>query len=231
MNQALLKKLLHYDPETGVFVWIVHKSSHALNGAIAGIVRKSGYVEFDINRKRYRAHRLAWLYMTGKWPTNQIDHKNGDRTDNRWENLRDVTPLINSQNQSKARSDSRSGLPGAFLRVYGGRTRYYSLIQTKGRFHYLGTFPTAEAASEAYLLAKKKLHPEALALQAKCPLPTNEAQVPSPLAFLSDSDKSFCSSSNSCPELSIKDGSGVANSVTDRGTGGGGGHDAATGDG
>src|SRR6266446_8705973 len=114
-----LKKNIKYDPVTGHFTWIKKRKgrNHAI-GSKAGYTDAYGYLTIGINYKIYKAHRLAWLYMTGKWPKNFIDHINRDPSDNRWENLREAT---RSQNQinSKVPSSSKLGIKGIRLRSYG----------------------------------------------------------------------------------------------------------------
>ena len=100
ITQAELKRLLTYDPETGIFKWNVYRSDNARAGDIAGAMEKTGYVDISVNAKRYKAHRLAFLYMTGSWPKNQIDHKNKVRNDNKWLNLREASASENAQNRS-----------------------------------------------------------------------------------------------------------------------------------
>jgi hypothetical protein len=99
LNQKTLKKYLNYDPETGVFKRKIN-SGKAKIGDVAGGINGSGYICIRINSVKYRAHRLAWLYVHGKFPDNQIDHINRIKTDNRIENLRDVTQSVNGRNKN-----------------------------------------------------------------------------------------------------------------------------------
>ena len=101
ITQEELKKYLHYDPLTGVFTRLIGRTYKSSKGSVAGSKRSSGYVVVKLHNKPYLAHRLAFLYMTGSWPLNQVDHINGIRDDNKWINLRDVTQLENSKNSSK----------------------------------------------------------------------------------------------------------------------------------
>ena len=148
-----LRGLLNYAPETGVFTWIVHASQMHI-GDIAGSVNGSGYLQIDIDGQKYKAHRLAWLYATGAWPTAQIDHVNGQRDDNRISNLRDVSRSVNIQNLRKARSDNKSGLLG----VSANGNRWQAQINVGGKKRQIGTFATPELAHAAYLDAKRELH-------------------------------------------------------------------------
>ena len=141
-----LRELLSYDPATGIFRW-KFSNRRAKSGKICGSIHKrTGYVEIYVEFKNYLAHRLAWLYMTGAWPQAQIDHINGMRSDNRFDNLRDVPPRANSQN--------RFGISGTTPSGSG----YKAQIGVCGKTIYLGTFNTEEEASGAYLEAKKRLH-------------------------------------------------------------------------
>jgi hypothetical protein len=98
LNQKTLKKYLNYDPETGVFKRKIN-SGKAKIGDVAGGINGSGYICIRINSVKYRAHRLAWLYVHGKFPDNQIDHINRVKNDNRIDNLRDVTQSVNARNR------------------------------------------------------------------------------------------------------------------------------------
>lgn len=141
-----LRHLLQYFPESGNFRWRVGRSGTRRNG-VAGHVNKEGYRDVCVDGRLYKAHRLAFLYMTGGWPTREIDHENGDRADNRWMNLREATSWQNKANQSP-----RMGrLKGATLDKRTGRWR--ASIQHKGKKIHLGYFDTEVGAHCAYALA------------------------------------------------------------------------------
>lgn len=166
LTAAELRSLLGYDPETGLFHWLAdrrsgqgHRIVHARAGDTAGNVNSGdGYRYIGIGKNLYPAHRLAWLFVTGAWPSGEIDHRNCARDDNRFKNLRDVPRLINAQNRRRARKDSRSGLAGAFKAPKGCKLPFVSAIRVNGKQTYLGQFPTAEAAHQAYLSAKREMH-------------------------------------------------------------------------
>ena len=147
-----LKVLLAYDPLSGHFTWINRRRACRF-GEVAGSTRTNGYRRIGLDNHMYLAHRLARLYMTGEWPAHEIDHKDGDRSNNRFANLRAASAAENHQNRAK-RSDNSSGLVGAT----NVRGRWQAAIVVKGVRHYLGAFATAVEAHSAYLAAKSRLH-------------------------------------------------------------------------
>ncbi len=154
MIASELRKLLHYDPESGLFTWIAEKRSGVPKHRIAGCVHSKGYVHIVVMRKLYKAHRLAWLYMTGEWPKDQIDHINMIRSDNRYSNLREATGSINQQNKQHAMATSSTGLLGAFKH---GK-KFCARIRVDGMQRYLGQFNSPELAHAAYMRAKRIYH-------------------------------------------------------------------------
>jgi len=149
-----LRGALNYDPTTGEFVWLKRPMKKSLIGKRAGAINGRGYVFIGLNNESYAAQRLAWLYMTGEWPKHEIDHINGVKTDNRFENLRDVTSTVNQQNVRRARKGSATGILGVYRHRHGFRTS----IQVGGVSRYIGCFETAAEAQEAYLKARRELH-------------------------------------------------------------------------
>lgn len=148
-----LRDLLSYDPATGKFNRKVTRGPcHA--GAEAGGVSKHGYWRIDIDGVRYYGHRLAWLYVHGNWPSQIIDHINGNRTDNRIENLRDVPPSVNQQNQRRATKASSTG----FMGVYPSGRKFAAGIGIGNVGLYIGTYDTAAEAHAAYVEKKRELH-------------------------------------------------------------------------
>lgn len=150
-----LREVLHYDSATGVFRWRVALAQRTRVGDVVGTRSTKGYLDIQVDGISYRAHRLAWLYIFGEWPSDQIDHRNTVRDDNRISNLRDATNAENAQNRHRASRDNRAGALGV---TRSGR-RWTASITVRGARHHLGSFDTPEAASAAYLAAKAELHP------------------------------------------------------------------------
>lgn len=150
-----LRKIVSYDPETGIFRWL-QATAHCVDvGEIIDSIDDKGYVRFNILGVAYRAHRLAWAFMTGAWPVLWIDHWNTVRSDNRWTNLRQSTRSINMQNQRQPHSGNKTG----FLGVCRDRKGYRAQITVDGKVRRIGTYRSVTEAHAAYLAAKRKLHP------------------------------------------------------------------------
>ena len=156
LTQARLKEMLHFDPNSGIFTWLVDRPPKVSAGQIAGTTKGTkGYRLIVIDSDTFRAHRLAWLYVTGTFPKSQIDHINGNRDDNRLTNLREATSAENRQNNGMYRSNT-SGFAGVTWHV--ARKKWRSQIQVDGKNMGLGYFDTPDAAQLAYLEAKAKFH-------------------------------------------------------------------------
>ena len=149
-----VRELLDYNPETGRFTWRIAPRGHKA-GSQAGCTDSYGYVVIRTAGAGHKAHRLAWLIAYGEWPDDQVDHINGDRSDNRIANLRSLTNQGNQQNRRTAHRGIRSGLLG----VSPKRGKWRAQIKVDGKKRHLGLFDTPEAAHAAYLEAKRKLHP------------------------------------------------------------------------
>ncbi len=147
INQQNLKNLLAYDPDTGVFTWLKPTSNRIKPGALACSVNTIGYVRIGIGNKRYLAHRLAWLYVYGVWPKNEIDHINRNRQDNRICNLRDATSQENKIN-SGLKSNNTSGIKGVSWDKKCNRWRVQARVN--GKKTYVGIFNDIKDATIAY---------------------------------------------------------------------------------
>lgn len=152
-----VRELLEYNPDTGVFKWRRTAKGRRLDLS-PGTVNDSGYLMITIGWRRWRAHRLAWLYMHSVWPSNQIDHINGNRLDNRLCNLREVDYVLNGQNKKKGTARNKSGFLGVDFRPQFVERKWRATIFYNGKQKHIGMYQTPEEASRAYLEAKRKLH-------------------------------------------------------------------------
>lgn len=151
----LVREYLSYDPLTGILTWRKRRGCRGAVGTVAGSISFYGYNVIGLGGIRsIPAHRIAFALMNGAWPELEIDHIDGDRTNNAWENLREVTKEQNHHNMRRARIDNKVGMLGVSMR-YG---RYLAQIQVRGKKHWLGEFSSAEEASGAYIKAKRELH-------------------------------------------------------------------------
>lgn len=155
LTQERLRELLDYDPDTGNFTWRkpCNRFSQIKAGDPAGCIHPRGYVHIKIEGSAYKAHRLAWLYVYGRWPNPAIDHINRVKTDNRISNLRETDQLGNMQNKGIYRNN-KVGYIGV-SRARNGR--YVAQLQVAKKNRHLGVFDTPELASEAYQLAKSQV--------------------------------------------------------------------------
>ena len=155
VTQKRLMELFEYDKDSGVFKRLVSNGGRWKVGSIAGTTLNSDYVKISVDGLIYVAHRLAWLYINGNMPRNDIDHINGDKRDNRLSNLRIATRSQNMQNCKHARINNKSsGLLGA----YKNKKNWCSKITLDGNQYSLGTYKTTENAHAVYLAAKRKYH-------------------------------------------------------------------------
>lgn len=150
-----LRELLHYQPETGVFTWLSHAGG-VLRGAVAGNRNSLGYMVLGLKGKKYRQHRLAWLYVHGVWPIGTLDHLDADRANNRIANLRCVSHAYNMQNVKVATVRSKTGVRGVYWseRLSG----YMASIKCDGKKKRRGPFKTIEDGRVAYVNLKLLYH-------------------------------------------------------------------------
>jgi len=165
LSQKTLKELIHYDPDTGIFTWLERgrkwfKSASYCKrwntryaGNQAGCLDFRGYVQMRVNDVHFYAHRLAFLYMNGIFPPQEVDHINHHGEDNRWENLREATLQENQKNQSLA-SNNKSGYLGVCWNTSAKRWR--AQIRVNGKYKHLGDFKEIEDAATARKAASIK---------------------------------------------------------------------------
>lgn len=149
-----LREILHYDPATGIFSNKNPRKKIVVGTQSGGLDRSTGYIVIGIDRRRYYAHRLAFFYINGEWPPELVDHIDGNKTNNIFTNLRQVSRLVNQQNMKLATKSSSSGLLGAYRK----RKKWSSKIRVGGRVINLGTFDTAMEAHLEYIKAKRIHH-------------------------------------------------------------------------
>ncbi len=156
MTAAEVRERYAYDALTGVFVYRQQRGPKKA-GESAGTVKPDGRRVINVNGVLCFAHRLAWLYQTGQWPKGEIDHRDGNPSNNRFDNLRDVTAQVNKQNQRRAPVGKKySPLLGAQWCKQAGKWK--TSIRVDGRQRFLGFFETDADASAAYVVAKRALH-------------------------------------------------------------------------
>ena len=159
LTAARLRELLAYDPETGVFTWrmAVGRWGRIPAGSVAGVRSVRGAIVIGIDKKPLYAHRLAVLYVTGNWPSGDVDHRDGNPANNAWNNLRDVLHAVNTENRRRPIKNKASGLPlGVSIDHRDGAFR--ADITVAGKCKSLGRHATPDAAHAAYLEAKRRLH-------------------------------------------------------------------------
>lgn len=168
ITQEYLKEALDYDPETGIFMWKERPREHfktesSMKGwntrySCTNAVRKhsEGYIVISIKKRPYYAHRLAWLYVNGIMPNDEIDHINGVRDDNRISNLRDVSRTGNAQNVTKKRCGCKNYPIG--VQFYKPLNKYVAKISFNKKQKHIGYFSSITEAHQAYLKAKRELH-------------------------------------------------------------------------
>jgi hypothetical protein len=153
ITQERLRELLSYDEENGLFIYKTKRGQKS-KGSIAGSPQNKGYIQITVDDKNYLAHRLAWFYVHGEWPKNQIDHINRIKTDNRITNLRDVTNSINHHNVG-LRKHNTSGVNGVYWS--NNKNKWVATIEINKKKHHLGIFNTLEDAKNCRYEKEKQL--------------------------------------------------------------------------
>lgn len=156
LNQDVLRRVIEYDPLTGVFVWRMSLSNRSPKGSEVTHTTRLGYVYLSVLGRRYLAHRLAWLYVYGYIPSAMIDHINGDPTDNRIVNLREADSYINQQNRRRANKNNICGLAGVTALPNG---RFRAHIGVNWETKHIGIYDDPLTAHQAYIERKRKDHP------------------------------------------------------------------------
>ena|ERR1019366_3682550 len=154
LTAEILHELFSYDVDTGIFIRIADLGIRARIGSQAGWVTRCGYCCMSIKYRKYLAHRLAWLYMTGKWPPHQIDHINGIRLDNRWVNLRLATNSQNQWNSKPVRASNTSGYKGVYWSKHANMWR--ATITCNGKQKVIGYRKIKEDAARLYEIAARQ---------------------------------------------------------------------------
>jgi len=147
----LLRSMLHYDPETGIFTWRSKPSKQIKIGDVAGCLGDHGYILIRLRGVLYRAHRLAWFYVYGEWPTEEVDHINGKPSDNRLCNLREATRKQNMENRGLNANNSTGFRGVTFTKRLN---KFKATLRNHWKTHNLGHFETAEEAA-AVVSAKR----------------------------------------------------------------------------
>lgn len=157
LTAETLRSRYLYDPETGLFTTCrrIGSRGRPAGGRILGYTHEGGYVWIRIDGHLYRAHRLAWLYMTGEWPSEEIDHRDLNKSNNSWKNLRECTHQQNMMN-CKIRKHNKLGIKGVLF--HAQTKKYRARITVEGKSISLGLFQTKQLAGEAYRVASDKYH-------------------------------------------------------------------------
>jgi hypothetical protein len=157
LTREKLAGLFSYDPQNGQFTWLVKRRGIKIGHPFAGYTDRDGYRQIRIDGLIYFSHRLAWLYMTGVYPTLSIDHINGTPGDDRFANLREVSHAVNLQNRTRPTKKNTSGFLGVTRCKNSGK--WIPQVQCRGvKSRYLGRYETPEEAHQVYLAEKRRIH-------------------------------------------------------------------------
>jgi len=154
LTQEYVRELFDYDPETGVLTWKQSLNNRAPVGSYAGSIGADGYLGVGISKKRYRYHRIIWLWVHGYVPENQIDHINQDKADNRLSNLREVSQVCNMRNTGNAKNNT-SGVKG--VTWWKKRKKWGASLMVNGKTRHLGIYDSFDDAVCARLAGEQCL--------------------------------------------------------------------------
>jgi hypothetical protein len=155
ITQDKLKEALHYDAQTGIFRWRFSSSAAVKPWDVAGSKNSDGYTNIKVYKTFFKAHRLAWFYMTGEWPTLQIDHIDGNRSNNAWANLREATMKQNMENKKRNRNNT-SGHSG--VSWHKTSKKWLARLGHNQNRIFLGYFESFEDAVQANIAKRAELH-------------------------------------------------------------------------
>ena len=153
ITYSRLKEVLRYNKNTGAFVWRIYRNGLIGAGHPAGSLHKAGYVYIKVDDRLYKAHRLAWLYVTGSMPTKDVEHKNRNKADNRWRNLRLTDDWLNQANVG-IKIDNTSGYKNVQWRNDSKKWRVR--ITVRGKRIPLGHFTNKKLAHAAHAKAARE---------------------------------------------------------------------------
>jgi hypothetical protein len=156
LTATMLRSILRYDRKSGYFTWLKvlpNTTTVAVGSRAGGLHKSTGYWIIKIDGVRYSASRLAVLYVTGKWPKQQVDHKDLDRANNKWRNLRDATNQTNQLNTAARKNNKLH-----YKNIVRRRQRFHARITVKGVRVHLGYFGTIQEAAAAHARAAYKHH-------------------------------------------------------------------------
>jgi len=155
ITQDVIKNILEYNQYSGKFIWKNCAGRRKRNGDTAGFKDSQGYVKIKIFGKSHFAHRVAFIYMTGRSPVEEIDHVNLVKDDNKWSNLREATRLQNSMNKWK-RKHNRSGFKG--VSFHKRCKKWVAQIQKNKKCYHLGYYKTPQEAYSIYIREALRQH-------------------------------------------------------------------------
>lgn len=160
LTADFLRSAFDYDAASGALIWkaadcLPPNARSRMAGKVAGTVSSTGYCQIKIGGALYKTHRLVWLHVTGLWPDTEIDHIDGDKTNNRFENLRLASRSENMRNVGRY-ANNTSGAKGVHFEA--ATAKWVARIVLDGRTHHLGRHGTRDEARRAYTAAAERFH-------------------------------------------------------------------------